>query len=215
MRPDHSNESVRRELGRRLTLITTLVGLVAIGVLTFWQLRPDYISEAIGPAPLSFGNPASIVQVVAFLSPTCPHCAKFELTIGKDLYHEAEAGKLYYAVYPLMLETARESYTLALLCADQKGKLPAFLSLHYQNYYLAQHRGLRDLAEQVGIAPDDFTRCLNAPKTRRQMAAILRWTKYLGVEGTPTFFIKTDDQGFRKLQGNQRPKFWQRLLGAD
>jgi hypothetical protein len=89
------NPVSRSELGRRLTLVTALFGLMIVVTLTFWQLRPRMVDEAIGPAPLGFGDPASPKQVVAFLSPTCPHCAAFELNSGKDFYARAEAGEFY------------------------------------------------------------------------------------------------------------------------
>ena len=140
-----------KRLGRRLTLITAGVGVVIITLLAAWQLRPRTVDEAIGPAPLDFGDPQAAKHIVSFLSPTCPHCASFELGAGKDFYARAEAGEFYYAIYPLMLEDDREDYTRAFFCADRQAALPIFGLLHYQNYYLTQNRGLIELAEQAGM----------------------------------------------------------------
>lgn len=214
MTPPRTASDVRRKRGQRLTLATTLVGLVMLALVAFWQTRPELVTNALGPTPLGFGQPASPLQIVAFLSPTCPQCAKFELTTGKDLYARAEAGEFYYAVYPLMLEDNREIYTLALFCAYDGGGLTLFLTLHYKNYYLHENRGLSDIAKAAGVDPKGFTQCLGAPQTVQRLKASLRWAKALGVAGTPTFFIKTEDsRRFRRIEGNRGPKFWQRLLG--
>ena len=207
---------VRRERGRRLTLVTVLVGLLMLALLAFVQSRPDLVAVAIEPAPLAFGDPTAPVQIVAFLSPTCPHCAKFELTVGKDLYRRAEAGELYYAVYPLVLEEDREIYTQALFCAYDGGGLPSFLTLHYENYYLQQGRGLREVARRAGIDSEAFNQCLTAPRTARRMKETLSLARRLGVEGMPAFFIKTGNRAeFERIQGNRGAAFWDRLLGDD
>lgn len=205
----------RRERGRRLSLVTVIVGLIMLALLAFLQSRPKLVDQALEPEPLGFGNPSSPVQIVAFLSPTCPHCAKFELTVGKDLYVRAEAEGFYYAVYPLVLEEDREVYTQALFCAFDGGGLPHFLTLHYQNYYLQQGRGLRELARRAGMNPETFSRCLKAPKTEGRIQETLAWARHLGVEGTPAFFIKTDGQSkFEYIQGNRGEAFWNRVLAT-
>lgn len=208
--------STTKQLGRRLTLITALVGVGVIAVLFAWQLRPRTVAEAIGPAPLGFGDPNSETQIVSFLSPTCPHCARFELGAGKDFYARAEAGEFYYAIYPLMLEDDRDPYTLAFFCAYQQGALPVFSLLHYQNYYLNQNLGLNELAEQAGMAPKAFTTCLQAPETQNAMAQALSWMDTLKVPGTPTFFVKTvADKPYLRIRGERDEAFWNNLLTPD
>ena len=207
---------LKNELAGRLTLVTALVGLVIVIALTFWQLRPRTVGDAIGPIPLDFGDPTSPKQVVAFLSPTCPHCAQFELGVGKDFYARAEAGEFYYAVYPLMLEDDREAYTLAFFCAHEQDALPVFALLHYQNYYLGQNLGLTDLAERAEMDPAIFGRCLEAPATQREMQSSLRWMETLNVLGTPTFFVRNrSSDPYRRVRGNRDEGFWNSWLDSD
>ena len=208
--------SQSKQLGRRLTLITALIGVMVIATLVAWQLRPRTVEKAIGPEPLGFGDPNSATQIVSFLSPTCPYCARFELGAGKDFYARAEAGEFYYAVYPLMLEDDRESYTLAFFCAYEQGALPVFSLLHYQNYYLNQNRGLNELAERAGMAPETFTTCLEAPQTRDAVAQALGWMTTLEVPGTPTFFVrKSVDEPYLRIRGERDETFWNSLLNTD
>lgn len=208
--------SASEQLGRRLTLITTLLGLGLIAVLFVWQIRPQTVDEAIGPQPLGFGDPDSATQIVSFLSPTCPHCARFELGAGKEFYARAEAGEFYYAVYPLMLEDDRELYTLAFFCAYQQAALPVFSLLHYQNYYLNQNLGLTELAEQAGMVSERFSACLSAPETQKAMERSLRWMVTLEVPGTPTFFVRTGaDEPYLRIRGDRDEAFWDNLLNTN
>lgn len=210
------NQVLKGDVAGRLTLITALVGVVIVVALTVWQLRPRLVEDPIGPTPLGFGDPASPKQVVAFLSPTCPHCADFELKSGKDFYARAEAGAFYYAVYPLMLEDNREDYTLAFFCAYKQGSLPIFSLLHYQDYYLGQNLGLSELARRADMDTVAFSRCLDEPATTQEMQEALRWQETLGVAATPTFFIKdADSTTYRRVQGNRGPDFWDRWLETD
>lgn len=210
------NPVLKNELAGRLTLVTALFGLMIVVALSFWQLRPRLVEDAVGPAPLGFGDPTSPKQVVAFLSPTCPHCARFELAAGKDFYARAEAGEFYYAIYPLMLEDNREEYTLAFFCAHKQGALPTFALLHYQNYYLGQNFGLSELAERADMNAAAFSRCLDVPATTRAMQDSLRWKEALGVAGTPTYFVKNQDSSsYRRVRGDRGVDFWSRWLAAD
>lgn len=207
---------LKNELAGRLTLVTALVGLVIVVALAFWQLRPRFVEDAVGPAPLGFGDPASPKQVVAFLSPTCPHCAEFELNSGKDFYARAEAGEFYYAVYPLMLEEDREVYTLGFFCAHKQDGLPLYSLLHYQNYYLNQNLGLQELARRADMDVAAFSRCLSAPATRRALEGALRWKNTLGVAGTPTYFVKSPNSStYRRVRGDRGEAFWRRWLAAN
>lgn len=211
-----TNPTPKRDLGKRLTLVTALVGIVIVAGLVAWQLRPRAVEEAIGPTPLAFGDPTSPKQVVAFLSPTCPHCARFELGAGKDFYARAEAGEFYYAIYPLMLEDDREAYALAFFCAHEQNALPVFALLHYQNLYLGQNLGLTELAERAEMDPATFGRCLGAPATQRKMQSSLRWMETLDVPGTPTFFVRnSSDDLYRRIRGNRDEDFWNSWLDAD
>lgn len=204
--------SASKQLGRRLTLVTALVGACVIVALFVWQLRPRTVEEAIGPEPLGFGDPDSATQIVSFLSPTCPLCARFELGVGKDFYDRAEAGEFYYAIYPLMLEDDRDIYTLAFFCAYQQAALPIFSLLHYENYYLNQNRGLAEIAEQAGMAPGAFSTCLDAPETQKAIDQALRWMDTLEVPGTPTFFVKKGaDEPYRRIRGERDETFWNNL----
>lgn len=210
------NPVLKADLSRRLTLITALIGILIVGILAVWQLRPRYVEDAIGPIPLGFGDPASPKKLVAFLSPTCPHCARFELQSGKDFYALAEAGEFYYAVYPLMLEEDREIYTLGFFCAYEQGNLPLYTLLHYRNLYLNTNLGLRELAQRADMDPAVFSRCLSAPATTRALEDALRWRTTLDVPATPTFFLKTSDRSdYRRVQGNQGQKFWERWLTSN
>lgn len=209
------NPVLKNELAGRLTLVTALFGLMIVVALSFWQLRPRTVEDAVGPAPLGFGDPTSPKQVVAFLSPTCPHCARFELATGKDFYARAEAGEFYYAIYPLMLEDNRKEYTLAFFCAHKQGALPTFALLHYQNYYLGQNFGLSELAARAAMDAAAFIRCLDAPATTRAMQDSLRWKEALGVAGTPTYFVKNQGSSYRRVRGDRGVDFWNRWLAAD
>lgn len=216
MTSERPTEVTKRELGHRLTLVTALFGILLIVPLAFSQLRPRVVADAVGPPPLAFGDPAADTRVVAFVSPTCSHCAAFELGPGKDLYRRAEAGGLYYAVYPLALERGREVDTRAFFCAFEQGKLPAFVARHYLTYRFPWRPDPLALARRSGADPAAFGRCLDAPRTKRRAAASLEWQGELGVVATPTFFIKrAEADAYARVRGNRGPTFWNRVLGDE
>lgn len=216
MTSERPTEASKRELGHRLTLVTALFGLLLIVPLAFSQLRPRVVADAVGPAPLAFGDPASPTRVVAFVSPTCSHCAAFELGPGKELYRRADRGELYYALYPLMLERGRERDTRAFFCAFEQNRLPAFAARHYNTYRFAWRPDPLELARRSGADPAAFGRCLDAPRTKRRAQAALEWMDELGVVATPTFFIKRSAADvYARVGGDRGEPFWERVLGGE
>ncbi len=190
--------------GNKLTLVTAAVGLLLIAALVAWQLRPVLVQDALGEPLITFGSPYAPHQLVAFISTTCTHCARFELETGHELYERAARGELFYALYPLTMTKGAEDYTKGFLCAAEGGELPSYCGFYYQEYFITQQANLQELAERAGLDVEDFTRCIRAERTTEYAQQAQAWAETQGVQRTPTFYLKGPGEAqWRKVRGNQ------------
>jgi protein-disulfide isomerase len=197
----------------KLTLITAGVGLLVIAALAVWQLRPVEVPDALGDPSILYGNADASHQLVAFVSPTCSYCARFELTTGHTLYGKKD---LLYAVYPIALDETAEAYIKGFFCAAEGGAFGSYAVLHYQNYFVTKNATLSELAERAGLEPEAFRRCAKAPRTTQRAKQAQAWAEALGVDRTPTFYLRgPGETSWREVRGTRGEEFWRRWLQGE
>lgn len=195
----------------RTQMIIGGVALVALAVIMYLLLRPSGENQealtTTGPAKISvlqsdrtLGNPKAPITVVEYAAPTCPHCARFAMTIMPRIKQEyINTGKVFYIfrVFPLSAaDGAVEGIARVCLPAD---KYFDFIDLMFRNQpkwdpdgYQIPDVGaaIKQLARVQGVSPEQADRCMtdkNEQERINQVAqdAINRYN----VQGTPTFVI--------------------------
>lgn len=196
-------------------LLTTLTGgLLAFGLLVFWQNREVTVAEAVHTPPITQGDPAASRQLVSILSPTCSHCADHEAQSSTILDEAVAGGRLYYTVYPVTTTRGAEEYTYAFLCAAKQGAFGAYARAHYSAYFGQDERpDAVTAARDEGLDVTAFERCISSPEAVAEAAQSQAWAKQLGAAATPTFFIYLPEVGrWRRLQGQKRRSYWEKWL---
>lgn len=205
----------RRRRGNVMSFMVLVVGLAIIALLAASRLEPTVVADALGEPLITFGSPDAPHQLVAFISPTCSHCARFELESGPELYQRAERGELFYTIYPLTLTEGTEEDTRAFFCAHEGGALPSYSVLHYQDYFIVKGSSLQQLAEQAGLDKEAFTTCVRAARTEREVQRSQAWADELGVQLTPTFYLKgPGETQWREVKGNRGEELLTWLAGT-
>lgn len=197
-------------------LLTTLTGgLLAFGLLMFWQNRELSVPEAVVEPPITQGNPAAPHQLVSILSPTCSHCADHEKQSGTMLEEAAAADDLYHTIYPVTTTRGAEPYTHGFLCAAQQGSFGAYAKAHYEAYFGRDERP-NATARGVGLDVAAFERCVASPDTIQEAEHSLSWAKKIGATDTPTFFVYVPEEDrWQRLRGTKRAAYWKAWLETD
>ncbi|MFQ5776998.1 MAG: DsbA family protein [Terriglobia bacterium] len=135
------------------------------------------------------------VTIVEFSDYTCGYCRQFFRTHEETLFKRYGSKiRLVYKHYPLVgVRSWSEGAALAAACAFREGNLN-FWALHKRMFQsagrLPQGRPvLLALARQAGLERRTFVECLDQRDGLADVARDITEGEYLGVQGTPTFFI--------------------------
>ena len=148
------------------------------------------------------GNKDAPITIAEFSDYQCPYCASFFSNTFSQLKTEyIDTGKVRYVFRDFPLEQihheARKAHEAAH-CAGEQGKYWEMHDMLFRNQKVLKPDVLTELAEQVQLAPSDFSKCMSTDTYAGEVDRNLREGKALNVAGTPTFFIgkTTSDDTF-------------------
>lgn len=180
-------------------MIALLLGLALA------QERVDrVVLTGVEPA---YGNPDSQWTIVQFSDWMCPHCAR-----GFDHMGEVAAAdpklRVVFKVYPLTGEcnaavhasngATRCDLADVAACAHAQGRWKAFAEWAFGNQGDLGHASRQELVVRSGALGLDVVAletCLKDGTGRRAVEADAAEGARLGLEGTPTFFVRDPARG--------------------
>lgn len=138
------------------------------------------------------GPPAQEAKltIVEFADFQCPF-SKDEATIYRTLMRKyGDRVRFVYRDYPLeSLHPDAKQAALAAECAREQGKFWAYHDKLYVNAPALAFPDLTGYAEQAGLDPVQFEKCLVDERYKDKVAADEALAAKLGLRGTPTFFL--------------------------
>lgn len=152
---------------------------------------------AVGPTvPAWKGGKEPPITLVAFIDLQCPHCHEMHLAIQKLLAARADV-RVVYRHYPLektcnphverggrvlACESAR-----AVVCAEGN---PALYADLLNNGDVLDRAAIAAAGPRHGVSARKWGTCLEAPETAARVAADVAEGAALGIEGTPTVYLR-------------------------
>ena len=109
--------------------------------------------------------------------------------------------KLVMKNFPLNIHKFAEPAALAALAADKQGKFFAFHDKLFENYRVVNDEKIDDIAKELGLDMEAFTKDRKSPSIQNQVAKDLFNGRQAGVRGTPTVFINGKVLRKRSLKG--------------
>jgi protein-disulfide isomerase len=220
-------------MARRL-LVAGLVGLLALAPLALApqgeaQAQPRGKAPAAAPQQdwtrtvtrtaeggYRMGNPAAPVQLVEYISLTCPACARFSAEASGPLAAQVRSGRLSFEIRNFTLNGADLLATLLTRCApdaqyfamtqallaDQQrwvGRISGLTDAQRAelrgmqtadaSVRLAGIAGLDAIAARHGVPAARLRQCLSDQAQFDQLDRMAAAAEALGVSGTPTFLV--------------------------
>lgn len=158
---------------------------------TFDAERPPvrYYRELITMNDPTAGNPEAKVVVIEYLDPNCPHCKSFHPVMKQVI--ERYGVQAYFVFKPIPLWQFSIPQVAALYAAAREGKFEAMLEAQFARQ---RSGGLRleeilEIAEQIGMDPDQLAQQINEGVFNEYMARQRRQASMIGVRGVPTVLI--------------------------
>ncbi|HEY2032528.1 MAG TPA: thioredoxin domain-containing protein [Rhizomicrobium sp.] len=196
---------------RQLLIGLVVLAVIAIGVVAYMVFSaPTDDTGALASGGTQYkvtitsgdrtqGNSKAPITMVEYAAPTCPHCARFDMTLFPYLKKNyIDTGKVYYVfrVFPLsQVDIAAESMARCLP-ADNYFQ---FIDLLFRNQpkwdpdgYQIQdvHSALVDMGRIAGMNSDQVDKCIGDQAANKRAADVGAYaqTTY-GINGTPTFLV--------------------------
>lgn len=165
---------------------------------------------------IAVGNPAARLQLVEWVSYTCPHCAAFARDAKAELPALLRSGKVRVEYRTLPRDALDLAAAILVRCggpnrfiaahdaimaqqaamldkADAFARTPAAqartATIAIRLQQLADATGLRTLMRGHGLDDAKITACLNDEAAQKRVIAIAEAAQAAGVAGTPSFEI--------------------------
>lgn len=183
-----------------------IVGLGLAAYFVFWgSSGEDELSDLprytinITPTDHTLGNPNAPVQMVEYAAPTCPICARWDMTVFPDFKKAyVDTGKVFYVfrVFPLRsLDLAVEGVAR---CLPKSGYF-GFMDMMYRNqskwdpdgYDIPDvHAALIGMSKTAGLSAAQAETCSNDKTQLQNASAVGEYAgKTYNINSTPSFII--------------------------
>jgi protein-disulfide isomerase len=155
--------------------------------------QPPLLPSALDIQGKSFrGESSASVALIEYSDFECPYCGMYEREISPRVlenYIKTGRVRLFYRelpLYPHALSAAR-----AARCAGAQGDYWEMHERLYAKQTALSDPSLLDRAKTLGLDAKKFSECLSSDRYSNDIRKSMAEAQWMGVEGTPTFFIGT------------------------
>jgi len=197
------------------------IWLALAGLMGFAAVAATAVPAALDITPQDriMGKADAPITVIEYASMTCPHCARFQLTVFPDIKKDwIDAGKVRWILRDFPLDQVALKAAMVARCAPAD-RFYAFADtfLTTQDQWMKAKNveaSLTRIAQLGGMSQAEVAACL-ADKAVQEQVVNSRFVagKQLGVDSTPTFFIngkkvtgEMDTAQFSKLLAEAQAK---------
>ena len=156
------------------------------------------LSTLMEPGPLGEhieGDPEAPVTIIEYASMTCPHCARFHLSVYpeiKEKYIDTGKAKLYFREFPFDPRSAA-AFMLAECAPEGRYFTMVDILFKQQSAWRSSEKVVDELfkiAKLAGFTQESFNACLKNQELLDNVVAIQKKAaEDYEVDATPTFFI--------------------------
>jgi protein-disulfide isomerase len=175
-------------------------------LLKYSELNAEIREKIEGKNNYWIGSANPKITIVEFGDFACPYCKKSFPKMREISVKYKDNVKVIFRDMPLQ----ENSLVLAMAgrCAGEQGLFWLMHDKLFQNQGVKSADELTELANQIGADISRFKNCLNSSKYIKQIQKDLSDGQYLGVRGTPTWFVNGV-----KVEGDVPLGVWEEIIG--
>jgi protein-disulfide isomerase len=171
---------------------------VAIVALPVWlnanAETAEELALKIGPNEHVLGSADAPVEIIEYMSTTCPHCAHFHLAVLPDLKKEyIDTGKVKFVIRDLPWDALAFAVSKIAHCAEDNYHEMLDLFMNTQKAWTRSEDALKEVkkvARMGGMSSVDVDACLRAEDVHKKVNLSRKTAlDVLKVNGTPTLFV--------------------------
>lgn len=142
---------------------------------------------------IQLGSPNAPFRIVLFADFLCPHSKTASFSLRELTLSNPEKINFIFRFFPL--DESSLLLDKAAICAQKQNKFWPFHDRIFANQ-ASLEKGFSDLdlkiyALQSGLEMSQFNKCLDDPSTLERLQIDFNDGQFLGVQGTPTYFINS------------------------
>ncbi len=153
------------------------------------MLEPPRAPITIDPSDPVRGPADAPITIVEFSDFQCSFCARSQQTLHLLRLKYPGLIRIVFKNMPGSRHDRARPAAEAALCAAKQGK---FWELHdwlFSNQQKLDDGSIAGAAKNIGLDMEAFEKCLESDETLGQIDASLNMARFLGLSGTPVFFI--------------------------
>jgi len=168
------------------------------------------------------GDPNAPITIIEFSDFQCPFCSRFSsqtLPLLEENYIDPGKVKLVYKDMPLRIHPNARMAHIAAECADEQGKFWEYHDILFIEQSQWQRLSpsnldttLTNFAAGLEMQSTEFQSCMKSPEIAMEVNDDALEARSYGVNGTPTFFIGNEKNGFAILVGAQPYSVFERMI---
>lgn len=167
------------------------------------NLPSPNLTVSVGRSPLK-GDKAAKLTLVEFSDYQCPFCTRFfKETLPSIEQEYISIGKLKYVLRDYPLEAIHKDALKAAEGAKCAGEQEKYWEMHDRLFRNQNQLGAAELpkhAQAIGLNLSAFQECLDKGKQVAEIRKDMEDARKLGVQGTPTFFLGTQDSAGQNIK---------------
>ena len=185
---------------------------------------PTIVQVSLDDDPVK-GDPDAPVTIVEFSDFECPFCFRFfdqTLPLIQEDYIDTGKVKLVYRDLPIdSIHPNTRPTHIAAECADEQGMFWEYHDILFENQAEWNKLGAADLDSQLKqyatileLQSTSFDQCLLSQDIADEVQADVLQAVSYSANGTPTFFIGNEQDGFVKVVGAQPYQVFQNIIDS-
>jgi protein-disulfide isomerase len=179
----------------------------------------------LGDDPIK-GSSDAPVTMIEFSDFQCPFCKRFfddTLPLIQRNYIDTDKVRFVYKDFPLdSIHPNARAAAVASECADEQAKF----WIYHDRLFMGQGEWagipgndavgiFKQYASDLGLQVTEFNACLDAGKYADEVNSDLRDGVTYGVNGTPSFFIGNEKDGYVQVRGAQPYSVFEQVINSE
>jgi protein-disulfide isomerase len=169
------------------------------------------------------GKSDAPVTIIEFSDYQCPYCERAATQIEPQIKTDyIDTGKVKFAFrnFPLGMHANAQPAAIAAECASEQGKYWEFHDALFANQSSWSQSNdsstaFKNLATKLNLDIGKWNSCLNDTKIAEEISKDISDGTTAGVQGTPTYFIGNDKNGYVMLVGAQPYDAFKQAIDAE
>ncbi|GIW65191.1 MAG: hypothetical protein KatS3mg093_170 [Candidatus Parcubacteria bacterium] len=148
-----------------------------------------------------YGSDQALIKIVEFSDYLCSFCARTAVEFYPKIESLIKEGKIaiYYRDFPVHEEA--KPIANAARCANEEGKFWEFNLKIFEKLLIGEDTTKKEtwlnLGKELGLNKEQFENCINQNKYQKNVNDDLNYAFNLGLNGTPTFFVQSQNKAFK------------------